>query len=262
MPRWMLALFAGLWLWAGLAAGSGGGLAAGRAAAAAPAPSPTPTYDPLRIPELPENPSDAEYGAYLYYYHCMPCHGDLGQGLTDAFRGVWVEDHQDCWGRGCHGGRPKDEGFPIPTVVPPVIAVDDALPLFARFDGLLRYLHDTHPPQRPGKLEDEEYRALTVYLWESNHKPAPEVVDAALLATMAVSPLPVQTTAAPAMPLSTATTRPTETLLPTGATPPAAAQPAPGAPSLNWLALGLAAGTLAAALAWVVRRGKSAQPPN
>jgi hypothetical protein len=132
---------------------------------------PTPTYDPLATPALPENPTDFDLGKYLYYFHCMPCHGDLGQGLTDEFRSVWVEDHQNCWGRGCHGGRQMDEGFPIPTIVPMVISNQDGLPQFKDFEALQTYLHDTHPPQYPGKLKDEEYRQLSVYLWQSNAKP-------------------------------------------------------------------------------------------
>jgi hypothetical protein len=133
---------------------------------------PTPTYDPLATPVLPEDPSQAELGGYLYYFHCMPCHGDLGQGLTDEFRAVWEEDHQNCWARGCHTGRPQDEGFPIPTIVPPVISESDALEKFAGFESLKQYLHDTHPPQYPGKLGGDEYQALTAYLWEQNNKPA------------------------------------------------------------------------------------------
>jgi hypothetical protein len=149
-------------------------------------PSPSPTYDPLQVPVLPENASESEFGKYLYYFHCMPCHGDLGQGLTDDFRQVWVEDHQNCWGRGCHGGRPQDEGFPIPTVVPVVISEADALPRFGDFASLQNYLHDTHPPQYPGKLADHEYLALTAYLWESNQKLAVEDAKAAMVAITAV----------------------------------------------------------------------------
>ena len=155
--------------------------------------SPSPTYDPLLVPVLPENASASEFGKYLYYFHCMPCHGDHGQGLTDEFRQVWVEDHQNCWGRGCHGGRPQDEGFPIPTVVPPVISEADALRGFGDFASLQAYLHDTHPPQFPGKLSDREYHALTAYLWESNQKPAVEEAMGALVAVTAAPPHPTWT---------------------------------------------------------------------
>ncbi len=139
--------------------------------------TPTPTYDPLKEPELPENPSEIEYGEYLYYYHCMPCHGDLGQGLTDEFRQVWVEDHQNCWARGCHGGKPRDEGFPIPTYIPGVISEDDALPGFISINDLNTYMHQTHPPQYPGGLADDEYHALTAYLWARNNKPVNDPPD-------------------------------------------------------------------------------------
>jgi hypothetical protein len=161
------------------------------ALATPPADTPSPTYDPLTIPELPDNPSAFEMGEYLYYFHCMPCHGDLGQGLTDAFRAVWVEDHQNCWGRGCHSGRSMDEGFPIPTVVPQIIATDDALPQFADFDELQTYLHDTHPPQYPGKLEDSQYQALTVFLWAKNDKPTLTLTPVTEKATQTPPPTPL-----------------------------------------------------------------------
>ena len=127
--------------------------------------------DRLAIPVLPEHPTELELGRSLYYYHCMPCHGDYGQGLTDEFRGIWEEDHQNCWARGCHGGREKDEGFPLPTMIP---AVNDPS-LFQRYfstpDELYAFLRSTHPPQRPGALQEDEYRALTVYLFHMNGLP-------------------------------------------------------------------------------------------
>lgn len=167
------------------AANAGAARLAGEAQAAGL--TPTPTYDPLKEPVLPKDPSREEYGAYLYYYHCMPCHGDLGQGLTDDFRAVWVEDHQDCWNRGCHGGRPKDEGFPIPTYVPRVIAESDALGRFSRLEDLEAYLRQTHPPQYPGKLAEAEYAALSAYLWSGNHKPAASL-DLQLPSTQITTP--------------------------------------------------------------------------
>ena len=128
-------------------------------------PQPTPTVDRLAIPVLPEHPSMVDIGRSLYYYNCMPCHGDYGQGLTDEFRGIWVEDHQNCWGRGCHAGREKDEGFPIPTTVPAVNIASRSRQLFPSNNDLYEYLRSTHPPQNPGVLKDDEYRALAVYLF-------------------------------------------------------------------------------------------------
>ncbi len=132
---------------------------------------PTPTYDPLATPVMPENPSAQDIGKHVYYYNCMPCHGDQGQGLTDAFRAIWEEDHQNCWGRGCHGGRARDEGFPIPTVIPAVILQGDALQRFASQGELVAYLELTHPPQEPGRLAVTDYESVVAFLWSANHKP-------------------------------------------------------------------------------------------
>lgn len=99
----------------------------------------------------------------------MPCHGDHGQGLTDEFRALWVEDHQNCWARGCHGGQPKDEGFPIPTFVPPIAGVNH-LAAFDSEQELFEYLKATHPPQYPGDLKDDEYRALAFVVFWMNYR--------------------------------------------------------------------------------------------
>jgi len=131
--------------------------------------SPTPAhYDPLATPVIPENPSQADLGRTVFYYNCMPCHGDRGQGLTDEWRAVWVEDHQNCWGRGCHGGRAQDEGFPLPKYIPVVISSADALQRFVTPEDLYNYLKTTHPPQDPGYLQDDEYSAVTTFLLVEN----------------------------------------------------------------------------------------------
>ena len=158
-------------------------------------PTPSPTYDPLATPVLPDHPTQFDQGRFSYYFHCMPCHGDVGQGLTDAWRMVWEEDHRNCWGRGCHGGRPKDEGFPIPTVVPAVIAPDDLLDKYPDLEALVSYLHDTHPPQRPGKLKDDEYRTMAVFLWVSNNRPLP--TNNGLPMLVRPSPIPTNTPPSP-----------------------------------------------------------------
>lgn len=133
-----------------------------------PNPVPTPTIDRLALPVLSENPTQIELGNSLYYYHCMPCHGDRGQGLTDEWREVWEEDHQDCWARGCHGVRNKEGVFRIPTTVPPVTGSANILGQYSNPDTLIKYLRKTHPPQSPGILKDDEYWALTAYLLSQN----------------------------------------------------------------------------------------------
>jgi len=147
-------------------------------------PVPTPTYDPLAQPELPPNPTDLEMGRYLFWQHCMPCHGDIGQGLTDEFRVLW-EEHANCWDRGCHGGRKEDEGFPIPTDVPAIVT-GNHLMQFTSEDDLFEYLKATHPPQYPGFLEDEEYHDIALIVLKMNERP----LDGAVASP---SPMPAAT---------------------------------------------------------------------
>jgi hypothetical protein len=136
-------------------------------------PAETPTPDRLAVPVMPEAPTQLDVGRNLYYYHCMPCHGDRGQGLTDEWRQAWVHDHQNCWARGCHSGRSGEEGFFIPRHVPPVSGSPGALGAFATADDLFVFLRDAHPPQRPGALSDSECWALTAFLLHENGRLSP-----------------------------------------------------------------------------------------
>jgi hypothetical protein len=150
--------------------------------------TPTPMLDRLATPIVPENPTPIDLGRQVYYLHCMPCHGDVGQGLTDEWRQVWVDDHQNCWGKGCHGGRADDEGFPIPKTIPAVIGPEAGLAQHATAAEFIAYLEQTHPPQRPGKLEKLEYQQVTAFLWHENQRDA-----------TTVSPVPVMLVAGGAL---------------------------------------------------------------
>jgi mono/diheme cytochrome c family protein len=130
-----------------------------------------PGQDRLARPVLPESPTQVDIGRNLYYYHCMPCHGDRGQGLTDEWREVWVEDHQNCWGRGCHAARSEMDGFYIPRTIPAVIGSPPVLGAFQEAEDLFAFLRATQPPQRPGALTDAEYWALTDFLLHENGRP-------------------------------------------------------------------------------------------
>jgi mono/diheme cytochrome c family protein len=144
--------------------------------AKAAGPAPTPEPDPLAVPVLPDNPTSIDLGRVTYFYHCMPCHGDKGQGLTDEWRGVWVEDHQNCWSRGCHGGKPDDQGFPIPRFVPPVMPPYASLARYGSVDDLSEFLHTSHPPQSPGVLDETDCQNLAAYLTQqASQAPGPEV---------------------------------------------------------------------------------------
>jgi hypothetical protein len=126
------------------------------------------TTDRLAEPALPASPTQVEIGRHRYYFHCMPCHGDRGQGLTDEWREVWVEDHQNCWGRNCHTGNSELAAFYIPRFVPAVIGQPGALAAFGTPDALFEFLLRTQPPQRPGALAEDEYWALAAFLLHEN----------------------------------------------------------------------------------------------
>jgi mono/diheme cytochrome c family protein len=130
-------------------------------------PTPRPDLSRLDEPPLPPNPTQLEKGRHLFWLNCMTCHGDRGQGLTDEFRSLYVED-ANCWARGCHAGHNGDQGFPIPRVVPAIISSTGELPPFATAQELFDYLRSTHPPQNPGFMPDEDYWALTAYLLDQN----------------------------------------------------------------------------------------------
>jgi hypothetical protein len=67
-------------------------------------PSPTLDFSRLDEPPLPANPTQFEKGRHLFWLNCAACHGDRGQGLTDEYRSLYVED-ANCWARGCHAGH-------------------------------------------------------------------------------------------------------------------------------------------------------------
>src|SRR3990172_842018 len=93
------------------------------ASAAQPTVSPTTPATPDRLlePTLPSGPTAADFGAQVFWLHCMPCHGDRGQGLTTEFRLLYPTTEQDCWTSGCHGERPYEDGFTLPRQIPVVI---------------------------------------------------------------------------------------------------------------------------------------------
>jgi hypothetical protein len=124
--------------------------------------------DRLAEPVLGNSPSQVDIGRSLYYYHCMPCHGDRGQGLTDEWRLVWEDDHQNCWARGCHTGKSELAAFYIPRTVPAVSGSPQALAHYQTAEELFVFLQETQPPQRPGALSDAEYWALTAFLLHEN----------------------------------------------------------------------------------------------
>jgi cytochrome c len=127
------------------------------------APASTPTIDRLAAPPTVERPTQADDGAQLYWLHCQPCHGDVGQGLTDDWRAQYPPEDQYCWDSGCHGNRPYESGFILPKVVPPLIG-DGSLVRFETLGQLYTFTRNAMPFQMPGHLSDDEYLAIIAFL--------------------------------------------------------------------------------------------------
>lgn len=126
-----------------------------------------PTPDRLAEPTLPPAPSQADYGAQVYWLSCLPCHGDKGQGLTDEFRETYPPEEQYCWERGCHGPDPYESGFTIPQIIPAVIG-PNVLGKFADAAQLHAYIRAAMPFWKPGSLTEEEAWRVTAFLMREN----------------------------------------------------------------------------------------------
>ncbi len=127
----------------------------------------TPAIDRLAQPTLPASPSQADHGAQVYWLSCLPCHGDLGQGLTDEFRATYPPEDRNCWESGCHGERPYDNGFKLPTSIPALVGAD-ALQKFSNAAALQAYIKAAMPFWKPGSLTDEDAWAVTAFLLREN----------------------------------------------------------------------------------------------
>jgi hypothetical protein len=132
--------------------------------------TPAPTFDSERLaePTIPADPSQADVGARDYWLYCLACHGDQGQGLSDEFRLLYPPEEQTCWQSGCHGRSPYENGFTLPTAIPPVIGADAPLHNFADASVLYAFISAAMPWHDPGSLEPEIYWRLTAYLLREN----------------------------------------------------------------------------------------------
>lgn len=131
-----------------------------------------PTPDRLAAPPTVPAPTQADDGAQLYWLHCQPCHGDVGQGLTDApdddWRAQYPPEDQYCWESGCHGARPYEEGFTIPRQIPPVIG-EGSLQRFATLAEAYTFIRAAMPLQAPNSLTAAEYLAITAFLAQAHN---------------------------------------------------------------------------------------------
>lgn len=168
-------------------------------------PGATPTIDRLLAPPTVPAPNQADEGAQLYWLHCQPCHGDRGQGLTDEWRAQYPPEDSNCWESGCHGNRPYDQGFILPTAVPAVIG-DTVLQKFQTMDEVYRYVSVAMPYFFPGDLTQAEYLAIVAHLarenglWDGQTLTPDNLLDYPLPGGAVATAQPPPTTAAPAAP--------------------------------------------------------------
>jgi cytochrome c len=121
----------------------------------------------LAKPTLPAEPSQADQGAQDYWLYCLPCHGERGQGLTEEFRQTYPPEEVNCWQSGCHGKRPYEFGFTLPTKVPAVIG-QSALAKFSDAAQLNSYIRAAMPFWKPGSLTADEAWRVTAFILREN----------------------------------------------------------------------------------------------
>jgi cytochrome c len=118
--------------------------------------------DDLAAAPVPAEPSQADLGTEVYRQICLACHGDWGQGLTDAWREEWDED-SNCWQSRCHAPNHPPQGFRLPETVPAVLG-PGSLNRFDTAADLHRNISETMPWWNPGSLTDEQSWQLSAYL--------------------------------------------------------------------------------------------------
>ncbi len=131
-------------------------------------PSSMPSVDDrLARPTLPAQPNQADEGSQVYYYVCMACHGDQGQGLTPEWVASWDIGPRACWQSKCHASNHPPEGFKLPETIPAVVS-PAVVGAFANALELHDYIAANMPWQAPGSLNPEEYWQLTAFLVREN----------------------------------------------------------------------------------------------
>jgi hypothetical protein len=169
------------------------------------APQTMPTPDRLAQPTLPTSPSQADYGAQEFWFQCLPCHGDRGQGLTEEFRETYPSEDRNCWESGCHGERPYENGWTIPQIVTPLIGAGSSLEEFSNAKTLHDFICAAMPYQWPGTLEDEPCWKLTAFLLRENgiaYSGELNGSNAYQIRLMAWQPVPTVTPLSPTPPIS------------------------------------------------------------
>jgi hypothetical protein len=81
---------------------------------------------------------------------------------------LYPPEEQTCWQSGCHGARPYEDGFSLPTAIPPVVGPDAPWHNFQDASVLFAFLSTAMPWHKPGSLDSDVYWRLTAYLLREN----------------------------------------------------------------------------------------------
>ena len=119
----------------------------------------------LRVSE-----AQLERGRETYDFHCTTCHGATGAGFAEA-RAAFPADHYDCWR--CHG--PGNPAVMTPRQIEatqtvfslgnaPALDGASAIDRFGSADRLFAHVRATMPRWSPGRLDDDTYLDLVVYV--------------------------------------------------------------------------------------------------
>lgn len=144
----------------------------------------------LIAPELPENPTQRDCGAYQFAQVCMACHGDKGQGLTEEWRAAWGTEEMNCWQSKCHASNHPPEGFEFPMYAPRIIG-EGALGQFETAADLHNFISTKMPWHAPGSLDDKTYWQLVTFLAASNGAEVNEYLTPENASQVRLRPLPL-----------------------------------------------------------------------
>lgn len=111
-----------------------------------------------------------ERGRDAYDFHCTTCHGATGAGFAEA-RAAFPADHYDC--SRCHGpGNPRvmsrrqietsQTVFSLGRA--PALDAGSTIDRFGSADRLFAHVRATMPRWHPGRLDDDMYLDVVVYV--------------------------------------------------------------------------------------------------
>ena len=145
----------------------------------------------LQKPVTPENLLITDSGAVIYWSHCMACHGDKGQGLTDEWRSAGFGADMDCWTSQCHASEQAALKYKFPRQVPPLVGTN-ALLRYVTTRDLNQHIQTAMPWWDPDSLARKDAWALTAYLLRENGRLPRNVEFDSLQAALAPVHLPIR----------------------------------------------------------------------